>query len=309
MGNFFQNYFHGKPGKMDFTESNLPATRWELFWDVMRTRIASVFLLNLIYVLVWVPTILWTLMNAATFYEMAATNSDLLAAGEGIGLVNLYMLVLIPCIFITGPCTAGCTYVCRNWTRDEHAFVWQDFKDGVKANWKQGFVVSLITSVLPFMTYNGYLVYSGMAVNSAFFYIPMVLLLMVVIVWLMSLQVVYTMMVTYKLSIKNLLRNSLIMAVAKFPQALVIRLSTWVVPLIAFAVMMLAPGTTVYAILILVAYYLFFGLGFNRMIYAAFANALCEKYINTKIEGAATNIGLRTSNPDDEIEYLPEDDE
>ena len=44
------------------------------------------------------------------------------------------------------------------------------------------------------------------------------------------------------------------------------------------------------------------------LIIASYANALCEKYLNTKIEGAPTNIGLRPENWDD-TEYIPEDDE
>ena len=42
---------------------------------------------------------------------------------------------LIPCIAITGPLTAGICYVTRNWARDEHAFIWSDFRDAVKENW------------------------------------------------------------------------------------------------------------------------------------------------------------------------------
>ena len=32
----------------------------------------------------------------------------------------------------------------------------------------------------------------------------------------------------------------------------------------------------------------------NKLIWASYANALCEKYLNPKIEGARTNIGLYT---------------
>ena len=58
-------------------------------------------------------------------------------------------LVRVRCIAITGRCTAGVGYVTRNWARDEHAFIWSDFKDAVKENWKQGLVISLITGLMP----------------------------------------------------------------------------------------------------------------------------------------------------------------
>ena len=40
-----------------------------------------------------------------------------------IGLMNTWLMVMIPCIAITGPFNAGVTYVLRNWARDEHSFV------------------------------------------------------------------------------------------------------------------------------------------------------------------------------------------
>ena len=61
-------------------------------------------------------------------------------------------------------------------------------------------------------------------------------------------------------------------------------------------------------ILILCLVYLLYVPAFNRMITSSYANALCEKYLNTKIEGAATNIGLRPDDWDD-TEYIPQDDE
>ena len=63
------------------------------------------------------------------------------------------LLLLFPCIAITGPFTAGLSYVTRNWARDEHAFIWSDFRDAVKANWKIPLLLSTITGALPALIY------------------------------------------------------------------------------------------------------------------------------------------------------------
>ena len=55
MGNLLQNYFHGKPGKRDFTEADLPASRTALFFSALRVRWRSMFSLNLLYLLCWIP--------------------------------------------------------------------------------------------------------------------------------------------------------------------------------------------------------------------------------------------------------------
>ena len=33
------------------------------------------------------------------------------------------LLLLVPCLALTGPFTTGVAYVTRNWARDEHAFI------------------------------------------------------------------------------------------------------------------------------------------------------------------------------------------
>ena len=116
------------------------------------------------------------------------------------------------------------------------------------------------------------------------------------------------MMVTYDLSLRNLIRNALLVTLAKLPLAVGIKLLTWVVPAICIAIMLLAPNSMMIVFMILMLLYLLYLPAFNRLIIASYANALCEKYLNTKIEGAPTNIGLRPENWDD-TEYIPQDDE
>ena len=62
------------------------------------------------------------------------------------------------------------------------------------------------------------------------------------------------------------------------------------------------------ALLIAAMLYLLFMVAFNKLLTVSYANWLCETYMNPKIEGAQTNIGLRPENWDD-TEYRPEDDE
>ena len=116
------------------------------------------------------------------------------------------------------------------------------------------------------------------------------------------------MMVTYKLSMKALIRNAILMTMAKLPLAILIKLITWIVPIISLMVMWFAPNMQIYVIMILCVLYLAYIPAFNRLITSSYANALCEKYLNTKIEGAGTNIGLRPEDWDD-TEYIPQDDE
>ena len=149
------------------------------------------------------------------------------------GIVMSTLVLMIPCIAITGPCTAGISYVTRNWARDEHAFIWSDFKDAIKENWKQALAISIITGFVPIVVYVCWNFYSAMAAQNGFMVVPQILTAMLGIIWLLALTYFYPLMVSYKLKMRDLLRNGLLMAVARFPQNLVIRLLHLVPLLIA----------------------------------------------------------------------------
>lgn len=66
MGKLLNNYFYGKAGKADYTIDDMPTTRMQLFRETLRVRLGGLCKLNLLYMLVWLPTILlimWTSMS------------------------------------------------------------------------------------------------------------------------------------------------------------------------------------------------------------------------------------------------------
>lgn len=298
------NYFYGKAGKGDYTVSDMPQNRRQLFGAVMKVRWSSLFGVNLMYMIFWIPTLIWILMNLSIFFS----SETVLEIEAAKGYLMAFLIGLFPCTLITGPFTAGVTYVTRNWARDEHSFVWSDFWDAVKGNWKQALPVSFISGLVPLLLYVSYLFYGQLAQQSVLYMVPLCLVFMVALIWKLSEMVIYTLMVTYQLSFRNLIRNALLLTMAKLPLAILIKLLTWIVPIVAFLVCWFAPNTQLYVLMILTVVYLFYLPAFNRMIVASYGNALCEKYLNIKIEGAATNIGLRPDDWDD-TEYIPQDDE
>ena len=330
-GKLMNNYYYGKSGKGDFRKEDLPENRWELFWDTLRTRLSALVRLNLMYMIVWLPTmivLLMTFMDSMSNLNtiMAAQDGTLKAAlveeGGGRGkrrhlyggadrpagggghrriiseLLYRTLLILIPCIAITGPATAGVSYVTRNWARDEHAFIWSDFKDAVKENWKQGLVISLITSLMPLLAYMGWQFYGGMAATQPFMVIPQVLVIMVAIIWSLGVTYMYPLMVTYELKLKDVLRNGLLLGVARLPMSMGIRL-LHCVPLL-LAALLAYIWNPIYAALILVGYYVLIGFSLSRFVTASYTNAVFDRFLNSRIEGAKVNQGLRQDSDEDD---------
>ena len=56
-GKWANNYYYGKSGKGDFKKDDLPQNRWQLFWDMLRTRLSGLCRLNLTVFAAWLPLI------------------------------------------------------------------------------------------------------------------------------------------------------------------------------------------------------------------------------------------------------------
>ena len=330
------NYYYGKAGKGDFTPDDLPTNRWQLFLETLRVRFSALIRLNLMYLVAFLPTLIVIglcisaslnilnatdlgdgqsafTMQAALQAEQAQEAGDLsepaevpavLSPVESVdslqGLIMMTLLLLIPAFAITGPATAGVSYVTRNWARDEHAFIWSDFKDAVKENWKQSLVISVITGVIPSVVYLCWRFYGALAEDNLIMMVPQILVLMIGLIWALAVTYMHPMIVGYTLKMKDLLRNSLLIAVARLPMSVGIRL-LHCVPVAIAAVVALFLNVT-WAFLGLFLYYLLIGFSLSRFVTASYTNAVFDRFINSHIEGAPVNRGLREETDDDEDE-------
>ena len=293
--NFFNRMYYGKAGKGDYKPEDLPATRRQLFFEMLRIRFTSLMRANLFYVLFWLPAMIWTVINLLALMNTMSPDmglQDATMAEQINGIIIMYLAGMIPCIAITGPFTAGITYILRNWARDQHSFFMSDFWDTVKANWKQALAVSALTSVMPIALYVSWQFYGQMAATSVVYIVPQMLVLGVGVCWSLALTIIYNMMITYDLKFGQLIRNSLVLTVGRLPLTFVIRLATLIVPAVAVLLVWTVPIEQ-YVLLVLAAYYLLLGFALSRFITASYANSLFDRFINPRIEGAQTGMGLR----------------
>lgn len=286
---FFKNYFYGKSGQRDFTEQDLPTNRMQLFREVLKVRRSSMVGLNFLYLLCWIPAILWSYLNLVQLSAIAAGISD---ANLG-DLIYSYLLVLFPLSAITGPFTMGISRVLRNWARDEHAYAAGDYFAGAKENWRQGLLYGLINGALPLLVCICWNFYTGMAGGSPLFYLPLAIALIAGLLWILSAQLMPTLIVTYRLRFTGVVRNAVLMTLAALPKAIAVKIATLAIPVVLLLLMQFAPAALRWAVPAALVLYAIFWLSFNRLITASYANACCEKYLNPKIEGAGVDIGLR----------------
>lgn len=326
-GRMMNSFYYGKSGKGDFRKEDLPKNRWQLFWEMLRVRLSALCRLNLMTVVAWLPLIIAIGSCVSTLFNVLVITSDYqnyLATGDLGNLTEAQVAALadidlatfqvdmfyqaisnlflwaIPCILITGPVQAGMAYVTRNWSRDEHAFIWSDFKDAVKENWKQALGVSAITSLMPMLMYVCYQFYGDMARGNAIYIVPQMLTITVGIIWVLGVTFMYPMMVSYKMKFGALIKNSLMMAVARLPQTVGIRLAV-LLPMLLCLVVFYFTGTPI-SLLVLAGYYLIIGYAIARFVFASFTNGVFDRFINAHIEGVKVNRGIADQEDDDEDE-------
>jgi uncharacterized membrane protein YesL len=92
---------------------------------------------------------------------------------------------------------------------------------------------------------------------------------------LLSTNFAYPLMVTFELKLRHLIRNSLLLTIAKLPQTLLILVITAVIPVLLIWLTMVWG----YGFLVLIAYYLLFGFSLTSFIINAYTNQVFEKII------------------------------
>lgn len=125
----------------------------------------------------------------------------------------LFIMFSIPIVTI-GPATAAYTYVLRNFAREEHAFVWWDFIDAFKSNFKQSFVAGLIDIVVTVLFGYDLLFYiSNKSPMTAGRYFLLAFSITAFLIYVFARFHLYTIMVTFDLKLKYIYKDAFIFAV------------------------------------------------------------------------------------------------
>ena len=124
-------------------------------------------------------------------------------------LINLlYIVSCIPIVTI-GPATAGVTKLLRNYAREEHAFIWGDFIETAKKNFKQAFLYATLDLVVTVFLIFDFLAIGNIA-NRIMSILCMAAIFLALTVWSFMRFYIYNMMVTFRLTFKQLIKNAFI---------------------------------------------------------------------------------------------------
>lgn len=228
MAGFFGFFDYNKPGPGVPSDAP-PKAPILLFFELFQRKFWNLIKLNLMFNIFNIPALILGLYMMLVFFPNmellngSASDPNLLALDILLKFTSLAILLCIPMITV-GPAQAGFTYVLRNYAREEHAFIWSDFKEHAMKNFKQSLIVSAIDFVLTFLMLWSIKTYLTLSAGNIPMTIGLVLTLLVFVIFALMHIYIYPLMVTFNLGLKQLYKNALIFAVIKLPMNILIGL-------------------------------------------------------------------------------------
>jgi len=207
------------------------------FFIVLGRKFWNISNLNLLYVLCNIPIFffLYTLTGQLNnhvqvvgnplypaYFGMLTISKDPSLLGLN-GLVSKFVELSVPttatyvfwglsalCILTFGLSNSGMAYIIRGYNRGEPIFITSDFFGSVKRNWKQGLILGIIDLLFCYLLVWDFIFWNaqGGFINGVFYYVSMFLC----ILYFFMRFYMYTIMITFKLSIFKILKNSFLFA-------------------------------------------------------------------------------------------------
>lgn len=274
-GGLFNRMYYGNPNQPELKKRDIENEgRFKLFFTVLGVRFWSLILINILFTVFWAPFL----------YVSVVFTANLETVMESIGPL-LIIATMAVALQVTGPVWAGAVYVIRHWADDMHADTWSDLWLGVKKNWKSGVVLNLINGlVLIFLIVNVRFYFSGGMgmTNGGTILMGAMGWLMVIcaLVWFMMNMIMLPMAVRYDLKLRQVIKNSLLLAIAQLPRTLGVFILAGGLFIGLYFLFIMAPVISP----LLLFPFIFFGLSFPLLIGCSYANFLFDKYMTRSSE-------------------------
>ena len=212
MGVFFDIYNVRKPGKGVEKKEYTP--RFQLYFELVWRKMWMFCKTNLLYLAACVIALI------LIWFGYSAVAQGTLATLKGVMFLTVCTIYLsIVGIGIFAP---GLSYLTRNFARERHVWIFSDFKDAVVDNFKKSVILFIADSLIVYVSYIVFTMYAQFLLISKLMYIPMGFFAVCLLIYLMMHFYIYPIMVTFDLSMKDILKDSLILTVAHFPWNLLI---------------------------------------------------------------------------------------
>lgn len=234
MAGFFGLFDYNKPGP-GVPDNAPPKSPFIVFFEIFQRKFWNFIKINFMFLVFDLPAILLgylvLLFLFPNIFSNAFESAEMITSEMLMKFILLTPLFCIPMITV-GPAQAGFTYVLRNYAREEHAFIWSDFKDAALKNFKQSMIIGTINFFATFLMLLSIRAYSLIGNGNILVMAGMVLMVILFLVFAMMNMYIYPVLVTFELPVKQIYKNALIFAAVKFfPNLGILLLSVLIIAL------------------------------------------------------------------------------
>lgn len=224
MGLFSKSSAPKLPQRREIGKNDRQKNAFFRFFELLYRKFTKIFVLNIIYALCILPVICGVIVLLTIAFKLP---DELIRESYLIGITMslvsrlpgfISLPILIADLILFGPLTAGFTYILRNYATEQHAW-FSDFFSKAKENFKQGIGLGLIdalvfTSVVLYMALD---ITALAGTGTYYFYLFLKIAALIIgLIYVFMRFYTYTIMVTFELKLKDILKNAAIFTVLGF---------------------------------------------------------------------------------------------
>ena len=212
MAKFFGLFDYTTPGP-GIPKDQPPKTGRTLFFELLIRKFWDLVKLNLLHFVFNLPSAILLFLGLQFLFPTVIADDPQMDI-----MVRLATGAMLSCIplLTTGPAQAGFTYILRNYAREEHAFIWSDYKETAFKNIKESGIVCILDFVFFLILSIALNFYGQLASHYPLALVALIIILLVLILFIMMHLFIYPMMITYQLSVKQIFKNALIFSLIRF---------------------------------------------------------------------------------------------
>lgn len=295
------------------------------FFSVLGRKFWKVITINLLYVLANIPALIVSFFVATVVFgalfpglSMDTLNKlwtpDMLGEGQTIEQLSATIILMLTFLLaaasiglgfvVTGPSHAGVTYLLRNYAREDHAFVWSDFIEHAKKNWKQSTVVSIVTTILFMAVPIAISFYTQFLTNAILRTLMNTFLVILFITMAVMIMYIYQMLITFDLKLKQIVKNAWLFFILRLPFNIGILLAELLIVFIIPALLLFFLGAI--GAIITVFYYVLFAFAANLLLVNFFINRQLMRFMIEPMEEKETEEDY---DYDYDYDYADDEDE
>lgn len=291
---------------------------WEILW-LKKYKLVAVnfmyFICNLIPMLLAAASYI---LSVSLYFTLTGKSMSVMNSPEGahvytIGLVFVTFFFTVIPIYSLGPCKAGFMYIIKSFVKREPCFIWHDYVTKTRSNAKLATKASIINGFIGFFimidtAFVMAITTPGAPLEQAFpgwvgFFSTLLLICLSVLFFTMMLYI-YPMIVTFKLSLKQLYKNAMLFAFIKWlPNLGIVLLNV-----IMIAVPLIFIENLLASLLLCVVVYAVFGMGFMSLVNTSFTYPYLKRFMIDNYKADKSRTEEETSGEENKADEIRLDD-